>query len=202
MLIFVLLSIRFAARRFQAPLIAFAAVAPLFCLIDDMNIKQTFATLHFVANGGVMGSCGVIIFIALGFVITETEQIANKTDATVKALKNMKLMKSKISFQAFQNSVLNILFAFWPFLQVRASWLMIIFYPLSLHCLVIPLATYIFWPKDKKRKVAPDSNRNSTAAQMAEVNTCWDDNDDDYGADGGEGTRPTTRVPVQKFAHG
>ena len=179
--------------RFQAPLIILAAVAPLFCLLDNMTVKHVFATLYYIATGGMLGSYGVILLIALSLVIKETEQVANKTDATVKALKNMKLMKSQLSSQAFQNSVLCILFAFWPFLQVRGSWNISISCPLVVHCLVIPLATYVFWPKDKKRKVVPDSNNLNSTAGIVTTIEC---------SAGDEEARPASLVPVQHFAHG
>ena len=137
----------------------------------------------------------MIIIIALGLVVTETEQIANKTNTTVKALKNAKLMKSQLTSNAFQQSVNSMLFAFWPFLQVRASW-NIIAYPLVCHCLVIPLTIYVFWPKSKKRKVAPGSNNDSASAQStAEISTRGDEGDDDGCAGDGE-VRSASRVPL------
>ena len=178
--------------RFQVPLIVLAAAAPLFCLLGNMTVKHVFATLYYIAAGGLLGSCGVVLLTALGLVIKETEQMANKTDAAVKSLKNMKLMKSQLTFQTAMNSVLSILFAFWPFLQVRASW-NILLYPLVVHCLVIPLTTYVFWPKDKKRKIAPDSkNLNSTAGMVTTIEC----------SAGDEEARPASLAPVQQFAHG
>ena len=176
-----------AALRFQAPLIVLGAVAPLFCLLDNMTIKHVAVSLHYMSVGGLLGSYGVIVLLALGFVIKQTEQMTNKTDDTVKALKNMKLLKSQASSQAFQNLALCLLFAFWPFLQVRASWNISIAWPLVVHCLIVPLITKAFWPK-RSRKVAHDSSLNSTAAHTS-------DKDDD-GPAGDEEIRTALRLPV------
>ena len=145
----------------------------------------------------MLGSYGVIIIVTLGLVIKQTEKMTNKTDDTVKALKNMKMLKSHISSQAFQNSALCLLFAFWPFLQVRASWNLSVSCPLVVHCLVVPMGTKVFWPKSKRsRKIAQDSGVNSTAAHTAESNTCWEDKDGDDDPAGDGGVRSASRVHV------
>ena len=79
--------------RFQVPAIVIAAIAPLICLVDDMTTKHVFATVHFVAIAYVLGSFGIMLRFAFGMVITQVEQIVNKTEATIKSLKNMKLLK-------------------------------------------------------------------------------------------------------------
>ena len=152
----------FSARalRVQAPLIVIAAIAPLFCLLEDMAIKHVFATLHYVAIGLVIGSLGGVNHISLGMVIRKTEELANKSRVVskvgkVQSLKNMKTLKREVTSQCIQNTVLALLFAFWPFLQVRASWNISIGYPLVQSCLLVPIATKVFWPKRKQRKIGP-----------------------------------------------
>ena len=164
----------FSARalRFQAPFIVIAAIAPLFCLLEDLTIKLVFATVHYAALGLVLGSIGVVNHISLGMVIRKSEKLANKSRVVskvgkVQSLKNMKLMKREVTSQCIQNVVQVLLFAFWPFLQVRASWNISIGYPIVVHCLISPIVTKALWPKRKRRKIRPDPD--SEIAPTVEV---------------------------------
>ena len=147
------------ALRFQAPFIVIAAIAPLFCLLEDLTTKRVFATVYYVAVGFVIGSIGVVNHICFGMVVKKTEEMKNESRVVSKvgkqSLKNMKTMKREVTSQCFQNMVLALLFAFWPFLQVRASWNISIGYPLAVHCLVAPVVTKALWPKSKQRKISP-----------------------------------------------
>ena len=162
-------AVAFSARalRFQAPLIVIAAIAPLFCLLEDLTTKRVFATVYYVAVGFVIGSIGVVNHICLGMVVEKTEEMTNKSRVVskvgkVRSLKNMKTMKREVTSQCFQNMVLALLFAFWPFLQVRASWNLSIAYPLVIHCLILPIVTKVFWPKKRRsKKVSPVSPESS-----------------------------------------
>ena len=143
----------------QAPFIVIAAIAPLFCLLEDLTTKHVFATLHYVAIGLVIGSIGVVNHISFGMVVGKTEEMTMKSVKTrdsflgkAKQLKNMKTFKREVTSQCFQNVVIALLFAFWPFLQVRASWNLSIAYPLVIHCLIVPVATKMFWPKKRRSK--------------------------------------------------
>jgi hypothetical protein len=157
------------ALRIQVPLIVIAAIAPLFCLLEDMTIKHVFATVHFVAVGFVIGSFGVVNIISFGMVVEKTEEMTNKSVKTrgsflgkVKQLKNMKTWKRHVTSQTIQNMILAVLFAFLPFLQVRASWNLSIAYPLVIHCLILPIVTKVFWPKKRRsKKVSPVSPESS-----------------------------------------
>jgi hypothetical protein len=154
------------ALRIQVPLIVIAAIAPLFCLLEDMITKHVFATVHFVATSLVLGSFGVVNIISFGMVVEKTEEMTNKSVKTrgsflgkVKQLKNMKTWKRHVTSQSIQNMVLALLFAFFPFLQVRASWNLSIAYPLVIHCLIAPVITKVFWPKKRRsKKVSPESS--------------------------------------------
>ena len=155
-------AVAFSARalRFQAPFIVIAAIAPLFCLLEDLTTKRVFATVQYVATGFVLGSFGVVNHISLGMVVRKSEELANKSRVVskvgkVQSLKNMKTMKREVTNQSIQNMVLALLFAFWPFLQVRASWNISIALPLVVHCLIVPITTKVFWPKSKQRKISP-----------------------------------------------
>jgi hypothetical protein len=157
------------AMRFQAPIIVIGAVAPLFCLMEDMTIKLAFAALHYCCIGTVIGSIGAVNFVAFGLVIKETEKISNKDATTISSLKSMKMLKREVTSQAVQNLGLSLLFGFWPFLQVRAAWNLSIAYPLVVHVLLVPIATKMFWPKSKRKKIGPNGETvaNTTVGNSA-----------------------------------
>ena len=154
------------ALRVQGPIIVIGAVAPLFCLIDNMTVKLAFAAVHFVTISCTIAGFGVVNVMAFGMVIKETNKIANKDAGLVKAVKRMKLLKREVASQCVQNTCLALLFGFWPFLQVRAAWNIAIAYPIVLHCIVIPLATLMLWPAAKK-KVEPTSSSDGSSSSSA-----------------------------------
>jgi len=191
------------ALRFQAPVITITAIAPTVCLVDNVTIKHVFATLYYIACGLFLGSIGVVNVIAFGMVIKDTEQIMNKSESTLKSLKNMKRLKREVTSQTAQNVALCVLFAAWPFLQVRGSWNISIAFPLVVHVILAPIATKLFWPKDtrRSRKVNPEFNpRNfnpefsvtSTVEQTTVEHVTHGGGDDDAGDE----ARPASPVPV------
>lgn len=79
--------------------------------------------------------------------------------------------------------MLAILFGFWPFLQVRASWNLSFAYPFVVSTLLMPIATKVFFPRVKTNSVSTyQSTANSTNGQSDETttgNTTMGNNDDD-----------------------